>query len=153
MSSDEGFWRRVAVLVAAVWWGGLTLYAGVVVPIGTDLLGSTEQGFVTQRVTHGLNALAAATLVVSLRWVLKSRSLRMKSVWSLQLACLVGLLFLHPRLDGLLDETTRSLHESDRFYQVHRVYLWVTMVQWLSGAGLLWGLSQPSPAVGSQAGS
>lgn len=44
-------------LVVGLWLGGLTFYAGIVVPIGTEIVGGTEQGFVTQRVTNWLNAL------------------------------------------------------------------------------------------------
>ena len=46
--------RRALVTVAlAVWWGGLTFYGAVVVPVGTEVLGgAAEQGFVTQRVVN-----------------------------------------------------------------------------------------------------
>ena len=46
--------RRFIVLVALCFWqGGFTFYAGVVVPVGTDVLGSSlKQGFVTRRVTR-----------------------------------------------------------------------------------------------------
>ena len=45
-------WRLFLLLVWAAWWGGLCFYAVVVVPIGTELIGSVEQGFITQRVTQ-----------------------------------------------------------------------------------------------------
>ena len=46
--------RQFLVMSAvALWLGGFTFYALVVVPTGTDVLGgSVEQGFVTQAVTR-----------------------------------------------------------------------------------------------------
>lgn len=39
------------MLARGMWWGGLCFYAVVIVPIGTEVIGSVEQGFITQRVT------------------------------------------------------------------------------------------------------
>ncbi|MCA9269901.1 MAG: hypothetical protein KDA41_15580, partial [Planctomycetales bacterium] len=62
--------RRVlyfaSLLPMIAWWGGLTFYAGVVVPVGAAVFGSTEQGFVTQRVTNWLNLLLAVALAASI---------------------------------------------------------------------------------------
>ena len=53
--------RRLLVLAAfAFWQGGFTFYAAVVVPVGTEVLGSSmEQGSITRRVTVYLNMAGA----------------------------------------------------------------------------------------------
>ena len=48
----------------ATWWGGLTFYSVVVVPIGSEQIGSTEQGFITQQVTWWHNLILAAMVVL-----------------------------------------------------------------------------------------
>jgi hypothetical protein len=46
----------LSTLVWALWWGGLTFYASVVVPTGARILHShTKQGFITQEVTNWIN--------------------------------------------------------------------------------------------------
>src|SRR5947209_17239059 len=56
--------RRLLLLWLLMFWlGGFTFYAGVVVPIGTEVLESSlAQGWITRRVTTWLNVAAAVTL-------------------------------------------------------------------------------------------
>ena len=63
--------RLFAILLLAVWWGGFTFYALVVVPTGHQVLRSkVRQGFITQQVTNQLNVLGAVTLALLLwQWV------------------------------------------------------------------------------------
>ena len=57
--------QMAALLAMALWWGGLTFYAAVVVPTGVEVLGgAAEQGFITQRVSNIINLLGALTLAV-----------------------------------------------------------------------------------------
>src|SRR5262249_10866111 len=56
-------WGMLLLLAWGVWWGGLCFYAVVVVPIGTQEIGTVEQGFITQRVTWWHNLLSVAFLV------------------------------------------------------------------------------------------
>ncbi|HND55144.1 MAG TPA: hypothetical protein PLV92_22170, partial [Pirellulaceae bacterium] len=58
---------RAALLpLWAVWWGGLTFYAAFVVPAGTELFGSVEQGFLTQQATLRLNQLSWCVIALLL---------------------------------------------------------------------------------------
>ena len=41
-------WRLLVVLAWGVWWGGLCFYAVFVVPVGTSVIGSVEQGFISK---------------------------------------------------------------------------------------------------------
>ena len=95
-------WRIVLWIVWGAWWGGLSFYAVVVVPIGTELIGSVEQGFITQRVTMWHNCLAVLFLLClaveaysrksRVLWVVASRSCRLQFwIVSLQLANLVSI--------------------------------------------------------------
>jgi uncharacterized membrane protein len=60
--------RVVSLFLIMLWWGGLTFYSAIVVPIGTNVLQSSEQqGLVTQQVTKYLNALGLVAAVV-LAW-------------------------------------------------------------------------------------
>jgi hypothetical protein len=129
--------RVVSLFLIMLWWGGLTFYSAIVVPIGTNVLQSSEQqGLVTQQVTKYLNALGLVAAVV-LAWnawqyraIAKTKLFRGLLVGSLILFSTQLLLYgLHARLSDLL------LHDADRavFYSVHRVYLLAVGLQWLSG--------------------
>ena len=69
--------RRTAL---SLWWGGLTFYAGFVVPIGSRVTDATTQGFVTQRVTVWLNILALLTVALFAP-TLKRESWRVRLAW------------------------------------------------------------------------
>ncbi len=119
------------LVLFALWWGGITFYALVVVPIGTDLIGSTEQGFITQRVTWWHNWLA-----VAMSGYLSMSAWRRKQLgWWLLAAALVavtvGLWSVHWQLTSLLDAEEGGVPSS--FYAKHAVYLWLTTVEWLIG--------------------
>jgi len=128
--------RGVALAACAVWLGGLTFYALVVVPVGTEVLGGpVAQGFVTQAVTVRLNLVALAALAV-LAWnafALRERR-PIVGTWAVMLAAQALLFALHPNLDRLLDPATRTVVDHARFYATHRVYLLVTGAQWIAGA-------------------
>ena len=138
------FVQLCANLTLAGWWGGLTVYAAIVVPIGTEIFGSTEQGFVTQRVTNWLNLLAALMLCLSAWIVFASRRRWLIGTWAAIAVSLAALVVLHVSLDRMLDPTLHSISDTDHFYFIHRLYLWVTAVQWLAGIGLFWGLQSPN---------
>ena len=87
--------RYLAVVSLALWIGGLSFYALVVVPVGTDVIGGTEQGFVTQRVTGWLNWIGVASLAVLLPSV---RTRWMLATWAVLVLTLIALFALHPVL-------------------------------------------------------
>ena len=135
--------RLLAVLLLAVWWGGFTFYALVVVPTGHQVLRSkVRQGFITQQVTNQLNVLGAVTLALLLwQWAATRRvapapgwSRAAILSWAVLAATLALLFWLHPRLDALLDAEHRSVLDDGKFYALHRIYLVVATVQWLAGA-------------------
>ena len=130
--------RRFLVLAALMFWqGGFTFYGAVVVPIGSEILGShQEQGWITRSVTNYLNLAGIVALGVSawdiaatndsvawrrrLRWVL----------WTVLLLTLGLLAWLHLRLDELLDLDLLRIIDRPHFRNLHNWYLHVSTVQW-----------------------
>ena len=135
------FARIVALACFAVWIGGFTFYASVVVPIGTDVLGSkTTQGLITQRVTNVLNIVCSLTLIVmaiEAWWSGGARSRRTNLIVGTTIGVialgLIALACIHPILDGEIDVEHEGVQDEPRFYGWHRVYLWVSTLQWLAG--------------------
>jgi hypothetical protein len=126
------------VLAALMFWqGGFTFYAAVVVPVGQKVLGSPrEQGFITRRVTSYLN-LSGAVALLPLAWdaaasgdqsALRRRLRRL--LWIVMLVALGLLFWLHQRLDALLDPEALRIRQHQVFHTSHRLYLWVSTVQW-----------------------
>jgi hypothetical protein len=132
--------RYLAVAALCFWQGGFTFYASVVVPVGQDVFGHLAQGFVTRRVTFFLN-LSGAVALVALAWDLfvngdpsrYRRRVRL-GLWLVLLGTLAALFGLHPQLDRLLDPKDLLVTDYAAFSPRHRLYLWISTVQW--GAAL-----------------
>jgi hypothetical protein len=134
--------QYLLTLVLGFWLGGLTFYALVVVPIGNDLYGSTEQGFLTQQVTIWLNTIGTATLAVLFLNLVYLRGRLLMITWLVMAAAQVGLVATHAKLDSLLDAATQSV--ATGFYSAHRQYLILTALQWLAGLVHLWSVQSTS---------
>jgi hypothetical protein len=126
--------RRFLSLVAfAFWQGGFTFYAAVVVPTGTEVLGSAAaQGFITRHVTVWLNVSGAVAVPILLWDAAATRPFRRSRIAAALLlaAGLVALAILHPRLDSLLDPINERVRNRHDFTPMHRTYLWISTVQW-----------------------
>lgn len=141
--------RRFLLVFALMFWqGGFLFYTGIVVPIGGAVLGShTQQGFVTQAVTHRLNlaggvalGLWACDILFSGRAMPRTRWLAWL-LWLLLAGLLVCLVSLHVRLDAMLDIAAQEVRDPTRYRPWHRIYLWLSTVQWgLALTLLLWTL-------------
>ncbi len=137
--------RRFLVLIALLFWqGGFTFYAAVVVPTGQEVLGShLDQGFITRQVTNSLNLSGAVALLVlaldlaAARETARVRRLRWL-LWLGMVATLVALVWLHPHIDQYLDPETQTVIDHKAFYPLHRLYLWVSTVQWGCAVGYAW---------------
>ena len=130
-------WHFTVDLLLCLWWGGLTFYAAVVIPIATESLGAETQGFVTQQVTRCLNVLTTAWLVMVAVDAVRHRW--RWSLWTVLALCQFGLFVDHARLTSLMNFSTQAIAiaiNRAQFYAEHQVYLWITVVQWL--AGLVW---------------
>jgi hypothetical protein len=125
-------WRYLLWACFGVWWGGLTFYAAVVVPIGTSMVGSIEQGFITQQVTWWHNGLST---VITIALLLEA--LRLRSGWLLGggvMLFVVTLLLVmqHHKLTSMMDFADHTVPDS--FYAEHAWYLWLTTGEWGLGA-------------------
>ena len=107
------------------------------------MLGSTRtQGFVTQQVTHWLNAVNGIAIVLMLiesavGWKSSHRWWRI-----VQLALvvtiaglLIGLVVLHTIMDEMIILDEEMITDEVKFYGLHRIYLWASTVQWVAAWG------------------
>lgn len=140
--------RFLIICLFAFWLGGLTFYAVVVVPTGARILGSdTDQGFITQQVTHWLNLIGVLGMII-FGWNLKTLwrkdgdipRKQLAASWLLILLSQAALIFVHPVMDKLLDATVHSVSDPVQFYRWHRVYLIAVTVLWVGGLTHLWYL-------------
>ena len=133
--------RRFLVVVAlAVWFGGFTFYAAVVIPTAYEVLGShREVGFITQQVTRWLNLIGMAALFILLWntgsvWNIAHSRLRfwLASSLAVMVAAQIVMFLAHPQLDAMLNIEGYQILSRNHFYGVHRLYLIITTVQWLA---------------------
>ena len=154
--------RRWLLLWALMFWqGGFTFYGGVVVPVGSAVLGSErEQGFITRSVTNYLNLAGAVALAIwgwdltAMRGISPGGRRVRWAIWAGLVLSLVLLIWLHPRLDELLDPLESLVRDRRGFRSLHRRYLIVSTGQW-AGCLLLtamtilaWRNVDADPAVG-----
>jgi len=135
-------WRHLLLILWAMWWGGLCFYAIVVVPIGTEMIGTVEQGFVTQQVTQWHNGLSIVFLICLWIEAYLRSSRTLWIVGALLLAINIGLVAWHYWLTSMMDFQDQSV-PSD-FYAKHAVYLWITAAEYFIGLALpIWLFAQP----------
>lgn len=128
------------LVVFAFWMGGFSFYFGVVVRIGDQVIGGTEQGFITRQVSWWLNLAGLATLGLMClhlyfhrSWVLGLSLLGMASTHGL-------LMFRHRQLESLLDPEGMSILDPQRFALLHENYEFISGCQWLAAMIYLGGL-------------
>ena len=140
-----GTLRRWLVILSLMFWqGGFMFYGGVVVPVGSEVLGSdTDQGWITRKVTDYLNAAGVVALAVWGWDILAARDptprrrrLR-RAAWVFLAAALGVLVWLHGRLDGYLDPEALRILDRSRFRNLHRWYLATSTVQWAVALALV----------------
>lgn len=146
--------RFVNLLLLSFSFGGFLFYASVVVPIGSRVLDTTTQGFVTRQVTNVLNWATAATVCLLFWEALASKSSRSSTGRRGVMVCAIAiasgtavLMWLHIRMDGLLNPTDFTVNDSEQFYTLHRAYLWVSTLQWLCSLPVLWILANDQLSV------
>ncbi len=55
----------------------------------------------------------------------------------LNFGLLAGLVWLHPKMDAMIDLDKKMVHDKAEFYGVHRIYLWLSTFQWFAAWGWL----------------
>lgn len=133
------FRRFCLVQILLLWQGGFLFYTSVVVPTGTQVLGSpASQGVITARVTDVLNLIGVVGVAV-FAWELnysRDRDPRRTAIrwwcWAVMLVCQWLLFYSHQLLDAFMDPERTCVVIRPLFYPMHRVYLWTITVQWFS---------------------
>lgn len=137
------FVRRFLLIVTLCFWqGGFVFYGAVVVPVGSDVLGSHQaQGWVTREVSNYLNLAGIAALLVW-GWDIAmdsatGRRWMRRGPWAF-LSLTLGLQFwLHVRLDALLVPESFRVLDSLQFRVLHRWYLTISTIQWMASLILM----------------
>ena len=140
----ERIYRFFAIIVLAFWMGGFTFYAVVVIPLGTRVLGSSEQGLLTQQVSVWINWIGVVALAILFLSAWRSRWAF--ATWLVMAAAQIALLWLHPHLDKLIDKSAQAVVDHGQFYQWHRAYLIVATIQWLAAVLHLWWMTAADQA-------
>jgi hypothetical protein len=133
--------RLATIFSMAIWWGGLTFYATVVVPTGAEVLGGhIDQGFITRHVSKTINLLGAGTLLILLwnltttwRQVNRPTKFTLAGTWLVMMATQAVLFLVYPHLDALLNAETHEIAEPYHFHSIHEFYISVVGVQWFAG--------------------
>jgi hypothetical protein len=140
MPTGRDVGRFILVMALAGWWGALTFYGLVVVPEGTEQLGTQTQGLVTQQVTRALNLVGVAVAVLLVFELRRSGSRGKWIAWFVFFACQAALYGVHGWLSALLQPANGAAVDRLWFYDVHRIYLLITALQWGIGPWLLWAI-------------
>jgi hypothetical protein len=158
--------RRFLVLATLFFWqGGLTFYGAVVIPIGARILGShRSQAVITREVVQVATGVGLLALLLFFWDVLATRDpagwrrLGRQFLATTVAFTWVVLSCLQLILDSRFDPESLSVEDLPSFQQLHRLYLWITTVQWvlcllyLLAAVLAWR-AEDRAAGANQAGS
>lgn len=137
--------RTILLASFAMWFGGFGFYVSIVVPIGTEVLGSAlDQGMITRRVATWINVFSGIAFAMMLvESVLTWNQLRpfirraQLGLCLFMVVSLIGLVYLHFALDSMIDAADMRVADRETFYHLHRVYLWLSTIQWAAGWGWL----------------
>ena len=145
--SGEVLRRCLVLVLVALWFGGFTFYASVVIHSSGPKVFADHRaiGFLTQEVTRWLNFLGVLTLLALLWnalavWPEDRRWLRwgLSGSWLVMIVTLVMLYGLHGTMDQMLDLPNRRIHDKPHFHELHETYEMVATTQWLAMLLHLW---------------
>jgi len=128
--------RLLVVQMLMLWMGGFVFYTAVVVPIGTEVLGSAlEQSRITRWVSRSINLIGIATLAVLLIETACCRPARRAGI--VMLVCTLSMAILTTVLIGvrnhmltLVNFDAMVIVNREELHGWHRVYLWTISLQW-----------------------
>jgi hypothetical protein len=132
--------RFLARVAFAIWFGGFTFYAGVVVPDLHESFGGMETGEVSRRVAVVLYVFGGSAMVLG--WTLAAIDPGERAGWrgkvrlgmlAVSSILLLVLIAMHRAMGARLD----SGLSRDAFFPLHETYLTVFAIQWLANLGLL----------------
>ena len=125
-------------LLFALWWGGFTFYAAVVVPQGMAILGDhVQMGLITQSVTIYLNRIGSIALITSFVILIVNKRIERNYLqtigweWLLLVIFQVILFNLHSKLSSMILIELPEINLQEGFYNIHRIYLLISSVIWI----------------------
>lgn len=125
-------------LLFALWWGGFSFYAAVVVPQGMAILGDhVKMGLITQSVTIYLNAIGSIALISSLFFLIVNKRTEINYLqtigweWILLVIFQAILFYLHSKLTHMISIGLPEINLQKGFYTIHRIYLLISSVIWI----------------------
>jgi hypothetical protein len=132
--------RFIVIQALMLWQGGFLFYAAFVVPTGAKVLGGAfEQGRITQFVADTMNWVGLAAIVV-FAWELLHAPPRPGSLkrllwitWLVMAAGLASLFSIRLQLLELVDFEDSTFPDRRLFHFWHRIYLWISTLQWAAG--------------------
>jgi hypothetical protein len=126
------------VVLYAVWWGGFTFYAAIVVPQGMEILGDhVKMGLITQSVSNYLNGIGVIVLFISLLICIIYKPAEKNYLqaigwqWFALVLLQAALFYVHSLLSFMIYASGEDIKLQQGFYNMHRIYLLVSTVMWL----------------------
>jgi hypothetical protein len=116
------------------WQGGFMFYGAIVVPIGTEILGSAKsQAVITRLVAMAINLAGGVTLLAWLTDLFAERQLHWRRrwmSWAFLVVTVIALVVLHHFMDVEFNATNGDFHDWRTFRTMHRWYLRISTMQW-----------------------
>jgi hypothetical protein len=136
--------NQLKIITLCTWWGAFMFYAGIVIPVGTHLLGShTAMGFITQKVTIYFNVFSLLIFLFYAYCLKNEEIIKDKLIEEIISISLIGfqllLFLLHNYQTNLLDFKNHAIINRENFYLLHRIYLIVETMIWLVVSFLIIG--------------
>lgn len=145
MSIIRSISRFVSECGPVFWLGGCTFHALLAIPAGHDAIGSRTIGFITQRVTRGLNligvgaiAILVVNAIVARAVISKMKRIAVATSLSPLVITLLIQLRLHPQIGTTLQASDQCIRDYARFRALHTLYEQAAIVQWFVGLAHLW---------------
>ena len=135
-------YQQLKIISLSIWWGAFTFYAGVVIPVGMRVLGShTEMGFITQQVTIYVNVFSLIVFLFCAYCLHNEAFTTNILIEQIIVISIIGfqllLFLLHAYLTDLLNFEKHTIVNPDNFYLLHRIYLIIETLIWLTISILL----------------
>ena len=129
-------YNQLKIIILGIWWGAFTFYAGIVVAVGMQVLGShLQMGFITQQVTVYLNVFSLIIFLLYVYCLYNEEFTTNSLVEQIVAISIIGfqllLFLLHYYLTDLLDFEKHIIINQDNFYLLHRIYLIIETIIWL----------------------
>ncbi len=141
--------QRPALMLAALWWGGITALSFLAVPTLFASLGSPAVAGPVAAKLFSLQCWAGVVLGVALLFIVQRDGPGGDNATLLGLVCL-GLMLALVQEFGVAQKIVSARASGGNLKLWHGVGSALVLGQWLCSGALLWRLARPRPAGGAQ---